>query len=113
MNGRNNMIWTLMGGVAFLMVVGCLVGFVLFRGIGFGGAYYGWGSGMMGGSVSWRGVGMLLFGLVVLAGVLIAGTGHLPNLFRRSDEARTIASERYARGEISQEEYEKIRKGLE
>jgi len=113
MKERNNMMWALIGGVAFLLLTGCLIGFVLFRGILFGGTYYGWGPSMMGSIISWRGLGMLIFGLVVLAGVLIAITGYLPNWFRRNDEAHTIARERYARGEINQEEYERIRKSLE
>jgi putative membrane protein len=79
----------------------------------YNGGYYGWGSGMMGGGFGWMSIGMLIFGLLVLAGIFLLFSSYRPHLYGRRDDALMIARERYARGEISQEEYEKIRKNLE
>ncbi len=105
------MIWTIVGGAAFLLLAGCIIRFGLLGGLMMRGGYY--GSWMMGGGFGLMGIGMILFGLLVLAGLYLVFSGYRPNWHSRSDSALAIARERYARGEITQEEYEKIRKSLE
>ena len=76
---------------------------------------YNSGFGMMGGSYGfgWMGFGMILFGLLVLAGLYFIFSSYRPHWSHRSDNALSIARERFARGEITQEEFDKIRKTLE
>jgi putative membrane protein len=110
---RYNMGWVLIGGVAFLLLAGCLIRFGLFGGMMFGGGIYGWGPGMMGGGYGWMGIGMILFGLLTLVGIYLLFSSYQPRWFGRRNDALLIARERYARGEITQEEFEKIRRDLE
>ena len=113
MNGRNAMMLAIVGGAAFLLLAGCIIRFGLLGGMMMRGGYYGMGSWMMGGGFGLMGIGMILFGLLILAGIYLVFSGYRPNWYSRSDGALAIARERYARGEITQEEYEKIRKSLE
>jgi putative membrane protein len=69
-----------------------------------------WGPGMMGG---WGGMGfgMGITWILVLIGLfLLFGYQRYDN--RHEDRAKTIARERYARGEISEQEFEEIMKKL-
>lgn len=72
----------------------------------------GWGGWM------WGGLMMLLFwgGLVALVVFLVRGSGSRPSEReerRRQPDAREILSERFARGEISEEEFEQRKRVLE
>lgn len=65
----------------------------------------GWGYGMMGG---WFGmlIQLILIAIIVYAVVRLLGHNHAGN--RRSyDNSLDILNERFARGEISEEEYER------
>lgn len=95
------------------MLFGCLVRFGLFGGMMFRSSYFGLGSGMMGGGFRFMGVGLVLFGLLVLASVFLVYSDIRPRYYSRRDDALLIARERYARGEITLEEYEKLRRSLE
>jgi putative membrane protein len=110
MSGKNTMTWAILGGIAFLFVVGCIIRFGLFGGMMFN---YGMGFGMMGSGFGWMGFGMILFGLLVLAGFWFIFSGYRPHGFNLNDGALAIARERFARGEITKEEFERIRKDLE
>ncbi len=82
----------------------------------------GWGSGMMGSGYGlFFGLLMLLFWLFVIAGVVLLvvwlvrqssrPTG-APPMMGGGDRALEIARERYAKGEITKDEYERMRKDL-
>jgi putative membrane protein len=87
---------------------------------------YGWGSmmggGMMGpGMMGWDGIGygwwMPLGGLIFLI-LLIVGLYLLFSAYHRSEQisgtsAIEILKERYAKGEITEEQYQKMKKELE
>ncbi len=75
---------------------------------------YGGGGTMMGGFGGWL---FLLFGALVLAGIVLlivwavrsmGGTGHGAPMAPRVDEACAIAKVRYAKGEITKEQYEEM-----
>jgi putative membrane protein len=85
-------------------------------GYGQGYGYGGYGN-MMGGG-GWL---FLLFGLVALAGIVLlviwavramSGTGQHPHSPPRVDDACAIARARFAKGEITREQYEEICKVL-
>jgi len=70
--------------------------------------YWGEGVGLWG---PFNGVLMLL----LATGVIVLGAWALSRLTRRSfrdNDAWTVARERYARGEISREEFDRIKKDL-
>jgi putative membrane protein len=66
------------------------------------------------------GLGMLLVGLfwvvLIVGAVWLAGslfqTGHSPNLGGRSQTPREVLDQRYARGEITREQYELMKQDL-
>ncbi|MDZ4166498.1 MAG: SHOCT domain-containing protein [Coriobacteriia bacterium] len=80
-----------------------------------------WGYGMMGGG-AWSGLLMLLFGALVIAGIVLlviwavragakhggTGTGSPPPPSAGHDDAIAIARRRLAGGEITPEQYEEI-----
>jgi putative membrane protein len=76
--------------------------------------YYGWGMGIFG----W--LGMILFWVLIILGILYLWRAlDLGRSFKggeapqsASHKALDIARERYAKGEINQEEFEQIKKGL-
>lgn len=76
--------------------------------------YYGWGMGFFG----W--LGMILFWALVILGILYLwraldlGRGFKPGepSYPASHKALDIARERYAKGEINQEEFEQLKKSL-
>lgn len=81
---------------------------------------YGYGTygNMMGGFGGWL---FALFGLVMLAGIVLlvvwavrsmGGSGRQHPTAPPADEACTIAKVRYAKGEITKEQYEEICKAL-
>ncbi|HEX6207396.1 MAG TPA: SHOCT domain-containing protein [Actinomycetota bacterium] len=66
----------------------------------------------------WGALMMLLFwgGLIALAVFLVRGSGSRPSQGeqrRREPEARDILAERFARGEISEDEFEERRRVLD
>jgi putative membrane protein len=86
-------------------------------GYGQGYGYGGYGN-MMGG---WGGWLFLLFGLIALAGIVLlvmwavrsmSGSGQHPQTPPRVDDACAIARARFAKGEITREQYEEICKVL-
>ncbi len=78
---------------------------------------------MMGGGLVWFWLLMMLFGLLVFAGIILLAVWAITR-FAGSDRQRatstpglpedplTILQRRYARGEITREEYERIRSDL-
>ncbi len=93
---------------------------------------YGWGpGGMMGPGYGWgMGVGMLLVWIIVIVAVVLlvmllvrqaapppppppAGPGFGPGPGPRTSRALEILEERYARGEITREQYQEMRRDLE
>jgi putative membrane protein len=88
------------------------------RGQGWGGGY-GMGPGMMGseygyGMGPWIFVFMLIFLLVVIAGVVVLVRYLSPHARSKpSDGALEVLKRRYARGEIQKAEFEEKRKDLE
>jgi putative membrane protein len=86
-------------------------------GYGQGYGYGGWGN-MMNGGGGWL---VLIFGLMVLAGIALlvvwavramSGSGQHPQTPSRVDDACAIARTRFAKGEITKEQYEEICKAL-
>jgi putative membrane protein len=86
-------------------------------GYGQGYGYGGYGN-MMGG---WGGGLFLLFGLIALIGIVLlvvwavramSGSGQHPQMPPRADDACAIARTRFAKGEITKEQYEEICKAL-
>ncbi len=70
---------------------------------------------MMGGWGGMFGFGMVFWIvlLVVIAWVIVrAGQGQVPQRSRPSEDARAILDARLARGEVSVEEYKKLRETL-
>ncbi len=78
---------------------------------------------MMGGGMMWFGIVMMLFGLLVFAGIILLAVWAIARLagserLRSSttsgspEDPLTILQRRYARGEITREEYERIRSDL-
>lgn len=98
-----------------LGLVGLAVLAFLFIG-GMGWPMMGMGGPMMGG---WTGTGgwwspAITLGFVVLIGVglFLLVTGSKPSQVAGSDKALVIARERYARGEISRKEFERLKEDL-
>ena len=89
---------SLVGVIAVSAVILLLLG-------GWGMGSHMWGPAYMG---MWggMGLGMGLFWVLALVGVYMLFTTTRPNA--ELDRAKSIARERYARGEISEEEYKKI-----
>jgi len=68
------------------------------------------------------GVLMMVFGLLVIVGIILFAVWAATQLFKstgpramtadRGEDPLTILQRRYARGEIAQEEYERIRREL-
>ena len=86
---------------------------------------YGYGYGPDAGFSVWMMLAMGLFGLMILAGVVLvvvwavrrSGSGHMAGPMygqtaARMDPAHTIARERLAKGEITQAEYDATMKAL-
>lgn len=78
---------------------------------------------MMGGGMTWFFFLMMLFGLLVFVGIILlavwgitrlAGTERLrpSNTSGAQEDPLTILQRRYAKGEITREEYERIRSDL-
>ena len=91
--------------VAVLFVAAILV--VLFA---WGGMGYMMGSWMMGGG--FIGVGIIIFLLLVGGGVYLLLIEYGKSARDKNDSALTITKERYARGELTFEEFEKIKRDL-
>jgi len=113
MSGRDNLVWILIGASVFVLAAGYVLRPFQWGGMmgGYYGGWYGAGSGMMYGS-GWMGLGMILFWGLVVAGVYLVARSLWPRYHYGRDDAREIARERYARGEITQEEYEELRRNL-
>ncbi len=89
--------------LAFIYLTGGGMGFMM-------------GPGMMGpwglGGGGWMGLGMVVFWIFLIVGFYLLVTNNRSlNLFP-GNRALAIAQERYARGEITQEEFEKIKETL-
>lgn len=76
-----------------------------------GGMGYMMGPWMMGGG-GWMGLGILLFWIPIGVGVYLLLVGYVQPKRDEDDGALAIAKERYARGEITLEEYERIKRNL-
>lgn len=74
--------------------------------MGFGGFGYGGGYGM--GILGWVFQIIVLIGVAYLILYLVRSFTHRENTTRSSSNAKEIAAQRFARGEISEEEYKKI-----
>ncbi len=90
-------------------------------GYGWGGPYGGWmGPGMMGGLGLGWGILMLLFWALVIGGVVLlvvrltgSGPATTPGGSGAHDRALDILRERYARGEITKEQFDQMRRDLD
>ena len=119
-----------MRGKDIALVIGLVVLVVLLpsllgggmMGYGWGGPWGGWmGPGMMGGYAFGGGILMLLFWALVIGGIALLvfrllGPGPAataPGGPSAADRALDILRERYARGEISKEQFDQARKDLE
>jgi putative membrane protein len=100
MNNNRNLIIS-------VLIIGAL-SVLLFGGMGMGSHMY--GTGMMFG---WGGMGfgMGFFWILILGGLFVLFNGRYA-LNGRDDRAKEIARERFARGEISEKEFEDIMKRL-
>lgn len=122
MRGRDA---ALIAGVVVIALL--VVGFFStgMMGYGRGGPYGGWmGPGMMGGFGFGWGILMLLFWVLIIGGVVLLAARLLErnpstmgpgNQDRNSsgDRALDILRERYARGEITKEQYDQMRRDLQ
>ncbi len=118
--GRTFRVIIITGGILLAVL------FVLSLFGGFSGGYWGWGRtgcwgfinpwGMGGFGMPFMGVFMVLFwGLVIWAAVaLIRGISHgrIESTYPPSDSSLEVLKRRYARGDISREEYEEKKKDL-
>ena len=81
-------------------------------------SFTGGGMGMMGPWMmgpwmgGWGGIGMILFWVLIGLGIYMIWGGYARPRRGREGRALAIARKRYARGEITGEEYEEIRKNL-
>ena len=98
-NNQKKLISALVIGAVFLSLLG---------GCGLGSST--WGAGMMGG---WGGMdlGMGVFWVLFMVGVFLLFSDRF-SLRSGNDNAKDIARERFARGEISQDEFEELMKRL-
>ena len=89
--------------LAFIYLTGGGMGFMM-------------GPGMMGpwalGGGGWMGLGMVVFLMFLFAGFYLLVANNRSNSPIPGNRAMAIAQERFARGEIAQEEFEKIKESL-
>jgi putative membrane protein len=89
--------------LAFIYLTGGGMGFMM-------------GPGMIGpwalGGGGWMGLGMVVFWMFLILGFYLLATNNRSRNLFPSNRALAIAQERYARGEITQEEFEKIKESL-
>ena len=109
-----------MQGRDVAIVVGIVVLVVLLFG-GLGGGMMGFG-GMMGPGLAFGfgGLLMMVFWVLVIGGIVLLivwavgqGVRAAPGGARREDAALDILKQRYARGEITQEQFDQMRRDLE
>ena len=105
---KRNQLW---GGWAIAIIIGVIVLTLLFGGGGMMGRY--------GYSVSpWWGLAMMLFWVVLLAGgvflvVWLLRQSRLTDIgFQRGPRPLEILQQRYAKGELTREQYEQMRRDL-
>jgi putative membrane protein len=89
-----------------ILAIVAIGAFALFAMGGWGMGSHMWGPGMM---IGWGGMGLFLVLVIVGLSLLFTGSRYEP---RYDDRAQKIARERYAKGEITKEEYEEIVKNL-
>ncbi len=81
-----------------------------------GGTGFMMGPGMMGtwalGGGGWMGLGMMVFWMFLITGFYLLVTNNRSINLLPGNRALSIAQERFARGEIAQEEFEKIKESL-
>jgi putative membrane protein len=89
--------------LAFIYLTGGGMGFIM-------------GPGMMGswafGGGGWMGLGMIVFWIFLIVGLYLLVANYRSSSPIPGNRALEIAQERYARGEITQEEFEKIKESL-
>lgn len=78
---------------------------------GGGGMGFMMGPWMMGGG-GWMGIGMILFWIPIGVGIYLLMMGYAQPKRQEYDRSLAIAKERYARGEITLEDYEKLKRNL-
>lgn len=90
-----------------VLVIGA-VSMALLGGCGIGSST--WGPGMM---IGWggMGLGMGFFGVLFMVGLFLLFSDRFPKM-SGNDNAKDIARERFARGDITQEEFEELIKRL-
>ena len=112
MAGRDSdkIILILLVAIVVIVVVGAFSMIGMMRGYGWGGMM---GPGMMGRSGWWMpGAGITFLLLLIVGLYLVLGGYHKPEQVSGSN-AIEILKERYAKGEISGEQYQKMKKELE
>ena len=101
-------------GIALAIFVSCLMpafvsGQERYSGWGWGMHPMGWMGGVWGIGMMFM---MLIFWVLFIAGLVLAVRWLLSDQRRRSDSAMDILRQRYARGEINQEEFEAKKRDL-
>jgi uncharacterized membrane protein len=99
-----------------LAMAGVMVVALAFTYITGGGTGFMMGPGMMGGWApgggGWMGKGMIVFWIFLIAGFYLLATNNRSMNPFPGNRALVIAQKRYARGEITQEEFAKIKETL-
>jgi len=101
--------------VAVVILVGAGVFSMIAMMRGYWGAYGIMGGGMMGwmGNGSWMSLWGLVFLIILIAGLYLIFSGSGKPQQQLSTGAMEILKERYAKGEITSEEYSRMKKELE
>lgn len=115
-----------MRGRDIAVIIGAIVLVILLVSLLGGGMMYGWG-GMGPGMMGWGGYGfnplgwivMLLFWALIIGGIALLAVwffrGATPSVMGPTAPSQSleILKERYARGEITREQYEEMRRAIE
>lgn len=118
----NRPTWAIVIGVTIVFLLICVSAFVIIPSVsGYGSGAWGMmGPWMMGGSgfPFFGGSGMLIFGVFIIVGIVLLvvwfarNAGQSPVSTTRGESPLDILKVRYARGEITREQYEEMRRDL-
>lgn len=120
----NRSIWAIVAGIILVLL---LIGACAFILLPLGSGYGPYGFGMMGPGMMMGGFGfpflggaaVLLFGAFILVGIVLLiawlaqGAGQSPSSAPHGESALEVLKARYAKGEITREQYQEMRHDLE